>query len=360
MSTDREPARQEPAPQEPAPQEPFLRELPLRDMPPKAAHFCLKLENFMDKDLGVEPRGKTLVLAFSGGADSLALLLAVKALAGRPFWTGCRLVVAHLDHALRAESAAEASAAADLAKALGLEFVSARRDVAALARAQRMGLEEAGRAARWAFLEETRQKHGADWVLAAHQLNDLAEDVLLRLLRGGAWPALGGMRALDEERRILRPLLLTPRAAVEEFLKALGQSWVEDASNKDQAFLRNRVRHELLPIFLRENPSFLESCARLWRLARLDEAWFKELLPALEPGQGEYSFSREYLRGLAPALRLRCYKAALQALGPGQALSSGLLALDAAWQRGEGGKTVQFPGPKVAVLRQGGIVFRRG
>ncbi len=337
--------------------------LKLGSMPPKAAHFCLKVENFLSGELNIGLAGQTLVLGFSGGADSRAVLLALNALRERPALRGCNLLVAHLNHGLRPEAEAEEEDAAALCSALGLEFRPARRDVAALASARNIGLEEAGRMARMEFFSGLLEKNSGGWIVLGHQLNDLAEDVLMRLLRGGGWPALGGMRAADRPRRVLRPLLLTPRRDVEEFLRSLGQSWSEDASNDDRTFLRNRVRHDILPGFLRENPSFLENCANLWRMAALDRDWFDTFEPPFAPvpeGEAENALflDKTDLAGVSAALRLRWYKKALERLGPGQVLASNLLALDRAWQSGRGGATVQFPGGKSAAVRRGGVAFR--
>jgi tRNA(Ile)-lysidine synthase len=193
-----------------------------------------------------------------------------------------------------------------------------------------------------------------------HQLNDLAEDSLMRLIRGGGWPALAGMAGVDAARRILRPMLLRPRGEVEAFLRSLGVRWVDDAMNADTRYLRNRVRHEILPLFIRENAAFLDSVAFRWRMARLDEAFFREQLGAYCPPMTEEGvfLARDVLRSLSPALRMRFMKKVLDALGPGQARADTLLALENAWRQGEGRKTLRFPGHKSAVIHKGGILCR--
>ncbi len=326
-------------------------------MPPRAAHFCLRVERFL-RDQGFAAKGTSVLLAFSGGADSLALLQILYVLRDR---LGFSLVLAHLDHGLRTESALEAEAAGKLAVALELPYYSTRTDVAALARDLNCGEEEAGRRARWDFFSRIRKGNGPAWIAQGHQLNDLAEDVLMRLIRGSGWPGLGGMRGLDASEKIIRPLLLTPRADIESFLSLLGLDWLRDPLNADPAYLRNRVRLEMLPLFLRENPSFLDRVADLWRLARLDEAYWTDLLDkhthtasGQEPAQ---TLEREFLAELPKALRLRLYKEALESLGPGQPLVGNLLALDAAWKANRGGASVQFPGGKKALVLKGGVVF---
>ena len=335
----------------------------LQDIPPAAARFCLGVERFLLKECGLDPAGLELVLAYSGGADSSALLHVLLTLSPR---LNFRLSLAHLDHALRPDSGRDLLAAEELARSHGLACYTHRTDVPALAAELNIGKEEAGRVARQRFLRSVRDERPERWLVYAHQLNDLAEDVLMRLIRGSGWPALGGMAALDRRERLCRPLLLTGRAAIENFLHSLNLRWADDPLNQDQAFLRNRVRAEILPLFLRENPSFLQAVAGLHRLASLDARFFQELLaPYQEMGMPLAGSDRASmlpsaaLRGLDQALRLRLYKTRLEALGPGQPLLPGLLALDRAWRHKRTGAVIQFPGRKSAHLEPEGIRFSR-
>lgn len=342
----------------------------LRSMPPAAARLCLRVEKFLRADLAFDPGGKELVLAYSGGADSTALLHILLALTPR---LACRLSLAHLDHALRPSSAAEALRAEETARLHGLPCYSRRIDVAALAREGKIGLEEAGRAARLAFFREIqdaaperRPEYSPErWIVYGHQLNDLAEDIIMRLTRGSGWPALGGMKALDVERRLLRPLLSVSRAELETFLSAVGASWVDDPLNQDRAFFRNRVRLDILPLLLRENPAFLKAADGLRRLAALDEEMLRSMFKAsnLSGPQEEASLRslpRAALLPLPKALRLRLYKQSLESMGPGQPLLRGLLALDAALEQKKTGTVIQFPGKKQARLLRLELSFSRG
>jgi tRNA(Ile)-lysidine synthase len=320
----------------------------IQSLEPAAAHLCLGIEKFLLEDLRFDPQGKEFILAYSGGADSKALLFILLVLQPR---LGFTLSLAHLDHAFRATSAEELTAARLLAEEYTLDFYGKRL---APTDANRMGKEEAGRKARQSFFAELRAGRTERWIITGHQLNDLAEDILMRLLRGSGWPALGGMQAVDLKNRLLRPLLLTPRKELEKFLVSLKQDWLNDPMNEDRAFLRNRVRAELVPLFLRENPAFLQSCAALWQLARLDQTLFEQelKLPLLAPDNK--LISDEALRKLPKALRLRVYKQALDNAGPGQVLLRNLLALDQTWENRHTGATIQFPGKKTArVVRQG-------
>ena len=328
----------------------------LQAMPPRAARFCLGMERFCRDELGVPLEGASLVVAYSGGADSKALLLALHALATRHALT---LHVAILDHCLRKESAGEVAEAGALCSTLGVPFYSGIADVSVRAQKRGIGLEEAGREARLAFLEEVRHKTGSGWIAFGHHLNDLAEDSLMRLLRGSGWPALSGMAGVSRERRVLRPLLLTPRRDIEVFLEDLGVDWVKDSMNEDSAYLRNRIRADMVPLFERENPAFLDTVAQRWRMARMDAAFYEEMkigLSALNSEEGTY-LAGAALECAPVAIRFRKYMDILASLGPGEVAATQLQALDAAWRRGEGGKTVQFPGGKRAAVRQGGILF---
>jgi len=333
----------------------------LQDLLPKWARFCLGVGNFATQGLGCSFTPATCVVACSGGADSTALLLLSALLCRKD---GGHVVAAHLDHCLREESGADAAFVSELCEIWRIPFVSEQQDVSALARKQGIGLEEAGRLARYALFERVRKQTRADLILLGHQLNDLAEDQLLRLTRGAGWPALGGMPGHDASRRLLRPMLLTPRATLEAFLKSCGQAWRIDASNLELTTTRNRVRHELLPVLKRENPSYLDAAARLWRQARMDEShWDAKVaeilsqLPVPKPSESILLPERT-LRDAPATLRLRLYKSALESLGSGQALSDTLFRLDELWLQNGFGKTLRFPGDKEARLTKAGIVLR--
>ena len=302
------------------------------------------------------------VAAVSGGADSTALLLCLRLL-------GVPLIVVHLDHALRPESADEARHVAELAAAFGLECVIRREDVAAVARERGVGLEDAGRQCRYVLLEDVRRERGAEWIVTGHHLDDLSEDVLLRLIRGSGWPALAGMPARDDARRVLRPLLHIPRAELESWLRMAGLSWCEDASNQEREARRNRIRHDILPLIRAENPAFGQAVRRLWEQARRDEAYWQDVIepemPEIKdaPGAGPADgilLARERLDKLHSAARLRLYLACVRRLrdtkGAGQgvqARADALLRLDALWRARRTGAALQLPGVSVRVLREG-------
>lgn len=182
------------------------------------------------------PGARTLLLAVSGGGDSVALL---RLLLGSDY----RVNVAHVDHALRPGSAADAAFVAALCEAHALPFVSARLEVARVAQARGWNLEDAARRLRYDFLTRTAKQLGADAVVTAHTQDDQAETVLLQLLRGAAQP-----RGIPLRRgRVVRPLLTASRRQLRDYLAALGQSYREDATNADTRRARAWLRHEILP-----------------------------------------------------------------------------------------------------------------
>jgi tRNA(Ile)-lysidine synthase len=190
------------------------------------------------------PPAGALVVAFSGGPDSLALLLAASRLSRRSL---LRLHAAHLDHALDSGSAARAAAAAALAEKLGVPFLCRRL---ADEGPQKESREAYARRARYRFLEEAARDTGATWVMTAHHADDQAETVLLRLLFGSGLEGLGGIaaqRQLGPSALLLRPLLGLRRAELREAAAAAGLEPIDDPTNGDLRVPRNRVRHLLLP-----------------------------------------------------------------------------------------------------------------
>ena len=333
--------------------------LTLQDLSPVDARLCLGVERFITGDLGLSLAHQGLLLAVSGGADSLALLHIMHVLRPR---LKVELHVLVADHALRPQSGAEAEGVRERCGELGIMCMVRRLAVAEYAAARGLGLEAAGRALRYAALEEERERLGAAWIATGHQLEDLGEDVLLRLLRGTGWPGLGGMPAVDARRHLVRPLLLTSARALRDFLLRCALDWFEDQSNTDSNFRRNRVRYALWPLLLEENPRLADHIAHLWRIARADEAyWGARLADALPEGGSTVLLKHAVLDTLEQAGRLRLYMRAISRLsrerGQGQARAETLFALDAAWRESRRNARFQFPGGIRAEVRREGVHF---
>jgi tRNA(Ile)-lysidine synthase len=190
-----------------------------------------------------------VLVGVSGGADSVALLLALRSLAGRRAAAG-RLVVAHAHHGLRPEADGDLAFVSELAAALGLEVVSEKLAVRASSAGGGEGLEARARRLRYDWLGRMAHARGARHVVVAHTADDQAETILHRALRGTGVAGLAGMKAgrrLVDGVALLRPLLGVRRAELRRFLVARGQEWREDGSNADRRFSRAFLRHEVFP-----------------------------------------------------------------------------------------------------------------
>jgi tRNA(Ile)-lysidine synthase len=224
---------------------------------------------------GAPGAGDGLAAAVSGGADSLALLHALRTLAGPRGW---RLAVVTVDHGLRSGSAADAAFVVDHAKALGLDARLETLAPADLARHRRAGQEGAARAARYEALWRAAGELGCDWLATGHTLDDQAETVLLQLLRGAGPDGLAGMPVRSG--RLLRPLLGVRRAETRGCCAAVGVDWREDPTNAEPGPLRNRVRQRLLPLLEELRPGATGALARTAALAADERDWLDPLVAA--------------------------------------------------------------------------------
>jgi tRNA(Ile)-lysidine synthase len=294
--------------------------------------------------------GRSVVSALSGGADSVALLHALVAVGAE---RGMRVIAAHLDHRLRAESAADARFCHELCARLGVPLRTGEADVAGRAARDGGGIEQAARRERRAFLRGVQADTGACAIVLAHTRDDQAETVLLRLLRGSGRVGLGAMRA--RTRDLLRPLLDVTRADVLAYLRAHGLDWREDASNRDLRFARNRVRHELVPYLERHfNPNVRESLARSAGLMA-DEAdalaGQADALYARAADEG--SLSRAVLREAPPAVARLAVRRAIETSG-GLADVTAIHVerlLRLAQAPGSSGRRLPLPGGREALIR---------
>ncbi len=244
--------------------------------------------------------GQRVAVAVSGGADSVCLLHVLYELAPRLELT---LSILHLDHGLRGEeSRGDAEFVGALAARLGMP-VEIRR--AALSGAPG-NLEQACRRARLDFFREALAA-GADRVALGHTRRDQAETVLFRLLRGSGGAGLSGIRPVTAS-GLVRPLIETGRAEIEEWLRARGIAWREDSTNATPAFARNRIRHGLLPQLARDwNPRIEEALARMAQWAQDEESYWEAALPPAGP-----VLDAPDLTALHPAAARRLIRRAIQ------------------------------------------------
>jgi len=253
--------------------------------------------------LGVRA-GDPLVVAFSGGADSLGLLAL---LARLPAERRPALEAIHVDHGLRPDSAAAAARALEAAGRLGVPARCVRVEVRG-----RGGLEAAARTARYRAL--AREAAGRP-IATAHTLDDQAETVLLRLVRGAGLRGVSGMRARARiaGAQILRPLLGVRRAALHRVVRALELPVVEDPSNADRRFARNRLRAEVIPPLERLAPGAIPAIARFAELAAADERYLARRAERLVGGEAAVPVAR--LLAMPLALRRRVVRERIERAG---------------------------------------------
>lgn len=254
-----------------------------------------KLLSLIREQEMVQP-GDTLVCAVSGGADSVALLFALYLLKEK---LGIRLEAAHFNHHLRGEESQRDEAfVAELCDRYDIPLHRGGGEITP----GKKGLEAAARDARYAFLRSIPGK-----IATAHTADDNAETVLMHLIRGTGLKGLGGIMPIHG--KVIRPMLKVTRQDVEAFLEEWCLNHIEDSSNETDAFLRNRIRHHIMPLLARENPKIAESLSQMALRLRLDEEflWEQTNSTAL-PGV-------ESLKIMPKALRSRALEAFLKESG---------------------------------------------
>ena len=325
------------------------------------------------RKLRLPTSGETVVLAVSGGADSTALLLAVHELknGGK---LGIEVCVAHLDHRLRETSGKDAKWVNELAKKLGYQCVVGRSKVAEIASTKADNLEQAAREARYAFLERTAKRKSATYVLTGHTMDDQAETVLLRLMRGSAGAGLGGMehmRPLRERSSIqlVRPLLWARRSDTEAYCRLRKTEFLKDEMNEDQNFARVKVRQQLLPLMQSFNNRIVEALSRTATQLREDSAVLLNdsdallrraaVLDHLEDEAGTPPLDVKVLAAAPPALRRRALR---QWIAEGRGNTRRLemvhlLAVEKLLEGAAGGRVVELPGGSRVTRKKGRLVF---
>jgi len=308
--------------------------------------------------------GETVVVAVSGGADSTALLLALEELKNyNKLYTG--ICVAHLDHRLRKSSSKDAKWVSELSAKLGFKSVIGRAKVL---EDTNDNLEQAAREARYAFLERTAKRVSANYVLTAHTMDDQAETVLMRLMRGSASLGLGGMETLrplakNSSVKLVRPLLWARRTDTEAYCRNRKIQFLSDEMNDDLSFARVKVRKQLLPLMQSFNNRIVEAISRTATQLREDGAVLVSDSDALlqraavsndESGETKVpALDVKVLAEAPPALRRRAVRQWLSsARGSTRRLEMvHLLAVEKLLDGNGGGRVAELPG--------GGKVRRR-
>ncbi|MDX6710044.1 MAG: tRNA(Ile)-lysidine synthase [Blastocatellia bacterium] len=330
-------------------------------------------------------KGRAVLIGVSGGADSVALLLAADQLQ-RAGYINTDIVAAHLDHGLRVESANDAAWVISLSKSLGRVLVSDRIDVGVLADSTRDNVEQAARRARYSFFERAALSIGASHVLTGHTLDDQAETVLMRLIRGSGVDGLAGMpvlRSLQKNSTVMlaRPLLnWARRDKTEEFCSELGYSFLRDSMNDDEGYSRVKVRKRIFPLLKELNPKYAENISRAALLCREDSCSLSEqaskLLEAAKDeghsatcshddlpnnGTGNPALRVSVLVNAPRGLRRRALRLWLsQVKGDLRRIDSiHILAVEKLLSPGRGGRIAELPGGGTVETRKDRLIFKK-
>lgn len=253
-----------------------------------------------------------MVVAVSGGADSLALLHMLRSWQQK---LKIQLHVATLNHQLRDDAHYDVQYVIGIAEQLNVPVISGTVDVPQIMDKEQLGVETAARQARYQFLRDVAYKIGAKRVVTAHHLNDQAETVLLNILRGTGTHGIGGMRLesplpFAPDLTLVRPLLFTSRSELLDYCTAHNLQPRHDPTNDDITLIRNKVRHVLLPMLGEFNPQVEQALGRLAEISQVDDdylilAYQREVQPYLLEQTGIWQFDRNRFRALHPAMQRR-------------------------------------------------------
>lgn len=315
------------------------------------------------QDCLIAPAGRDdvrIVVALSGGSDSVALSWILRALAPDRGITLAGLI--HVNHQLRgAASDGDEAFCRDLAVRMSLPIKVTSVDVAARAREARTSIEVAAREVRYAFYERAASELRATHIATGHTLDDQAETVLLRLLRGAGSRGVSGIRA--RRGNLVRPLLSVRRHELRAYLHARGEAWREDDSNQDISIPRNHVRHHLMPVIEQIAPGGVKALGRFASLAQADEAWLTEeaiksgaaLVSYVKGGTGGVTIDvdADGLSLLSPAIARRVLRSVAADVAPARSLSA--RHLEAVWELAGTDKSAgQLDLPGLTVRKQTG------
>lgn len=299
------------------------------------------------------PPGGLVLCAVSGGRDSVCLLHYLWTLRRRGNFS---LAAAHYNHHMRPTAGRDESFVAELCRQLDVPLYVEGTDVCAAAREWGCGVEEAGRRLRYDFLQRTADRIGADRIATAHHMGDQAETVLLHLLRGTGPEGLAGIPPVRG--RLIRPLLQTSRQEIESYLQENGLSHVEDETNENLDFARNRLRRVVLPELEKISPALRENIARTARIVDGENRYLNSLAMDWLPPEGTQIPCRQLLA--APeALRPRLVRLLLDRLAVGKkdfsaAHVEAVLVLAARGGRG----MISLPGGAAAITEDGTLRFQ--
>lgn len=290
-----------------------------------------------------------IVIGVSGGADSMSLLHSLHQRSKE----GIRLTAVHIHHGLRGDTAdRDAMFVQDYCAQMGVPCTVRYVDAAAYASEHRMSVEEAGRYLRYDAFESVRQEVKADYIVTAHTADDQAETVLMHILRGCGTDGLSGIPPMRGT--IRRPLLCCTRHEIEAYCAEHNVPYIMDETNEDTKFLRNRVRHELLPHLRELNPSIDTGLMRLAQHASGDVAFLRELaMGSLEKARQEDGWSTATFVAQPTPIRRRMIGLWLRDAGICDVEETHIVAIEQLMTAGNG--KASLPGGRTATVQQGSL-----
>ncbi len=324
--------------------------------------FLGKIRKTVDS-FGMIAPGDVIVAGVSGGSDSMALLFALLDL--REFYPGTEVVVSHVNHGLRGgESDEDAEFVREAAERLGFPFECVRADTEGFRKKHGLSLEDAARELRYRFFNEILAKHSAQRIATAHTLNDQAETVIMRFIRGSGSQGLAGIRPLSGN--IIRPLINVTKLEAREYLQSKSVSWREDSTNSSDEFLRNRVRNELIPLLESYNPAVEQVLSRVAAVCATEADFisaeadkrFRKIARVM--AEGVFG-DTEKLLGEPQAIRLSVMRKSILAVkGDLNSVSAKhLFSIDEVLRSGESSAEVNLPGGVVFHMGHGVFFFAR-
>lgn len=306
----------------------------------------MDLTPWMERWHMLPEEGGIVLCGVSGGRDSICLLDYLHKLGQRQGFTAA---AGHLNHLMRPTAQRDEDFVRAFCRERGIPFYTEKADVYGLCGTWGLTVEETGRRARYDFLQRTAAAVGAERIATAHHRDDLAETVILQLLRGTGPQGLTGIPPVRGN--IVRPLLDTPRRDIEDYIEENGLTYVTDETNGDTAYARNRLRLEIWPMLEGINPEASAHIARTAGILRRENAYLDELAAARLPETGG-AVDCGALLAAPEALRPRMLRLLLERLGTGRK-DLGAVHLEALEQLAAGEGTLALPGGAVAVCRNG-------
>jgi tRNA(Ile)-lysidine synthase len=335
----------------------------------KKSHLEKKILRVVDhtiRSFHMVQTGEAVLVAVSGGADSVALVYILLELS--PAYS-LRLAIAHLNHCLRGkESDRDEAFVAALAKQLELPFYSGRQDVFRYQKQHRLSLEEAARQVRYRFYDSIAAKYGYRKIALGHHGDDNAELVLMNLLRGSGPLGLSGISPVRDD-RIIRPLIKLRHSEIMDYVAVRKLDYVTDSSNQDLNFHRNKIRARLIPQ-LKDgyNPKLIDSLNRLTAIVGTEEAWIEDLIqPVYEntvvfKEKDKLGLSITELNQQPIAVRRRLIRKAILSV-KANLRRVAFAHIEAAWQLAQTGATCGFLDlpDRIGIQRDGQIltVFKK-